>query len=157
MDGFSDYNQLGVAIEYQFKMAFATKWGIYAYKVMPFGLTNAPATFQRLMTHAFKEYLRIFLEIYVDDLCVHSLLRNEHIEHLEKVFEKCRRTYRICLNPEKCVFMVRQGRILGHIVFENGISTDLDKVKIIVELPRPLNAKQVQSFMGHCGYYRRFI
>ena len=139
-------------MEDQYKTAFATEWGIYAYRVMPFGLTNAPATFQRLMTHAFKEYLRLFLEIDMDDLWVHSLLRIEHIDHLRKVFEKCR-TYRICLNPEKCVFMVRQGRILGHIVSQNGISTDLDKVKIIAELPRPINAKQVQSFIRHCGYY----
>ena len=123
---------------------------------MPFGLTNAPTTFQRLMSHAFKDYLRIFLEVYMDDLCVHSILREDHIDHLRKVFEKCR-TYRICLNPEKCVFMVRQGKILGHIVSANGISTDVDKIKIIAELPRPTIIKQVQSFMGHCGYYRKFI
>ena len=123
---------------------------------MPFGLTNAPATFQRLMSHAFKEYLRVFLEIFMDDLCVHSLSRADHIEHLRLVFEKCR-VYRICLNPDKCKFMVRQGKILGHIVSANGISTDEEKIKVIVELPRPIHAKGVQIFMGHCGYYRRFI
>ena len=117
-------------------MVFSTKWGIFAYKVMPFGLTNAPATFQRLMNHAFKDYLREFLEVYMDDLCVYSSMRDMHIDHLIKVFEKCK-TYRICLNPEKCVFMTRQGRILGHLVSRNGISTDLDKIKIIVYLPRP--------------------
>ena len=53
--------------------------------------------------------------------------------------------------------MVRQGKILGHIVSKNGISTDFEKIKIIIELPRPKNAKQVQGFMGHCGYYQRFI
>ena len=72
------------------------------------------------------------------------------------VFEKCR-VYQICLNPDKCVFMVCQGKILGHIVSKNGISTDFEKIKIIVELPRPRNPEQVQEFMGHCGYYRRFI
>ena len=65
--------------------------------------------------------------------------------------------YSICLNPEKCKFMVRQGKILGNIVSKNGISTDMDKVKAIVELPRPINAKGVQCFMGHCGYYKQFI
>ena len=156
LEGFFGYNQLFIKEEDQHKTAFATEWGIYAYRVMPFGLTNAPATFQRLMSHAFKEYLRIFLEIFMDDLCVHSLHRHEHIENLRLVFEKCR-VYRICLNPEKCNFMVRQGKILGHIVSENGISTDEEKIRVIVELPRPLNAKGVQVFMGHCGYYRRFI
>ena len=53
--------------------------------------------------------------------------------------------------------MVRQGKILGHIVSRNGISTDLDKIKVIVKLHRPKNPKGVQIFMGHCGYYRQFI
>ena len=73
LDGFSGYNQVSIKEEDQHKTAFATEWGIYAYRVMPFGLTNALATFQRLMTHAFKEYLWIFLEIFMDDLCVHTL------------------------------------------------------------------------------------
>ena len=130
--------------------------GHICLQVMPFGLTNAPATFQWLMSHAFKKYLRDFLEVYMDDLCIHSGKRDEHIDHLWLIFETCT-IYRICLNPKKCVFMVRQGKILGHIVSKNGISTDFEKIKVIVELPRPRNAKQVQGFMGHCGYYGRFI
>ncbi|MCO5551659.1 hypothetical protein L7F22_005163 [Adiantum nelumboides] len=58
LDGFLGYNQLAIKLEDQHKMVFATEWGIFAYRVMPFGLTNAPVTFQRLMSHAFKEYLR---------------------------------------------------------------------------------------------------
>ena len=117
---------------------------------MPFGLTNTPATFQRLMSHAFKEYLCVFLEVF------YSLLRHEHVQHLTKVFDQCR-VYHICLNPDKCKFMVRQGRILGHIVSANGIETNQDKIRVIVERPRPLHYKEFQIFMRHCGYYRRFI
>ena len=108
------------------------------------------------MSHAFKEYLRVFLEVFIDDLCVHSLLRQEHIQHLTKVFDQCH-VYHICLNPDKCKFMVRQGRILGHIVSANGIAIDQEKIKVIVELPQPLHYKGVQIFMEHCSYYRRFI
>ena len=61
LDGFSSYNQVSIDPKDQYKTIFATKWGIFAYRVMPFGLTNALATFQRLMCHAFKEYLRNFL------------------------------------------------------------------------------------------------
>ena len=53
--------------------------------------------------------------------------------------------------------MVKKGRMLGHIVSKNGISTNLDKLNIIVDIPRPTNVKEVQAFMGHYGYYRRFI
>ena len=122
---------------------------------MPFGLTNAPATFQRLMNHAFREFLRQFLEVFLDDLCVHSSWK-EHLECLRKVFMKCR-YYRISLNPHKCQFWVKHGVILGHIVSRNGISTDEGKVKLILELPPPTNFKGVQRFMGHVGYYRQFI
>ena len=72
LDGFFGYNQVSIKQKDQHKTIFATKWGIFAYRVMPFGLTNALATFQRLMTHAFKEYLQMFLEVFMDDLCVHS-------------------------------------------------------------------------------------
>ncbi|MCO5582067.1 hypothetical protein L7F22_035958 [Adiantum nelumboides] len=85
LDGFLGYNQLLIDPKDQHKIAFATEWGIFAYKVMPFGLTNAPATFQRLMSHAFKEYLRNFLEVYMDDVSVCSSIRADPFEHLKKV------------------------------------------------------------------------
>ena len=97
--GFLGYNQMSIAPKDQHKTAFATEWGIFAYRVMPFGLTNAPTTFQRLMSHAFKDYRRDFLEVYMDDLCIHSNKREKHVEHLKLIFEKCR-IYRICLNLE---------------------------------------------------------
>ncbi|MCO5610362.1 hypothetical protein L7F22_064598 [Adiantum nelumboides] len=153
LDGFSRYNQLLIDPKDQHKTAFATEWGIFAYKDMPFGLTNAPATFQSLMSHAFKEYLRNFLEVYMDDLCIHSSIRVDHFEHLKKVIEKCK-LYRICLNLEKCIFMARQGKQLGHIVSKNGIATNMDKIHVIVDLSRPTTFNEVRAFMGHCGYYR---
>ena len=138
---------------------------------MPFGLTNTPTTFQRLMSSAFKEFW-IFLDIFMDDLYVHFVEIEEHNTHLKKVFEKCQ-VYRIYLNPDKCKFMVRQGKILGHIVLRNGISTNEDKIVVIVsrngistnedkivvivELPRLLSAKGVHIFMGHYEYYHRFM
>ncbi|MCO5605372.1 hypothetical protein L7F22_059555 [Adiantum nelumboides] len=80
LDDFSRYNQLLIDPKDQHKTAFAIDWGIFAYKVMPFGLTNALVTFQRLMSHAFKEYLRNFLEVYMDDLCVHSSITADNFE-----------------------------------------------------------------------------
>ena len=81
LDGFSGYNQVSIDPKDQHKTAFATTWGVLAYRKMPFGLTNAPATFQRLMSTAFKEYLRIWLEIFLDDLCIYSRWL-EHLKYL---------------------------------------------------------------------------
>ena len=79
LDGLFEYNQLSIDPRDQHKMAFATDRGMYAYRVTPFGLINAPATFQRLMCHIFKELLKFFLELYIDNLCVHSKKRMEHL------------------------------------------------------------------------------
>ena len=130
LDGFSGHNQISIDPKDQHKTAFASERGTFAYKVMPFGLTNAPATFQRLMCHIFREFPRQFLEVYVDDLCVHSRNRADHFDQLKLIFNKCC-LYCLCLNPDKCVFMVRQGKILGHIVSKNGISTDQDKIQVV--------------------------
>ena len=89
LDGFFGYNQVLIKLEDPHKMGFATKWGIFSYKVMPFGLTNAPTMFQRVMSHAFKYYLSVFLEIFMEDLCVHTFKRQEHIAHLCQVFVLC--------------------------------------------------------------------
>ncbi|MCO5606051.1 hypothetical protein L7F22_060238 [Adiantum nelumboides] len=151
LDGYSGYNQITIALEDQAKTAFKTEFGVFAFRVMAFGLTNAPATFQRLINTAFKEYLRDFCEAFLDDLCIYSSWE-EHLSCLKKVFEKCR-LYCISLNSFKCQFWVKHGVILGHIVSKNGISTD----EGILELPPPHNYKGVQRFMGHVGDYRRFI
>ena len=78
LDGFSGYNQVSIDPKDQHKIAFAMEWGIFAYRIMPFGLTNVLATFQNLMSHAFKEYLRDLLGVYMDDLCIHSKAREQH-------------------------------------------------------------------------------
>ena len=72
LDGFSGYKQLSIAPKDEHKMDFSVERGTFAYKVMPFGLKNSSSTFQRLMCHIFKDFLRSFLEVYVDDLCAHS-------------------------------------------------------------------------------------
>ena len=76
LDGFSRYDQFSINPRDQQKMIYAIDWGTFAYRVVTFGLTNAPATFQRLMCHIFKEFLKKILDMYVDDLCVHSKKNN---------------------------------------------------------------------------------
>ena len=114
LDGFSGYNQVLVKEEDIHKTAFTTPWGTFEYLRMPFGLLNAGATFQRAMDYAFKDIIGKIIEIYQDDLTVFSKERKDHISHLRKVFERCRK-YKISLNPAKSVFGVDEGKLPGHI------------------------------------------
>ena len=155
LDGFSGYNQVQIAKEDQLKTTFTTDWGTFAYKVMPFGLCNAPATFQRVMTQAFQDELRVSMEIFLDDFCSFST-REEHLEKLGRCLDKCAQ-FGISLNSEKCQFGVPSGKLLGHIVSTAGIATDPDKIKIILDLQIPDTVTGVRIFLGHVSYYRRFI
>jgi ribonuclease HI len=156
LDGFSGYNQVLVAEEDREKTTFITPWETYAYARIPFGLKNVGATFQRAMDHAFSGLIGKFMADYQDDLTVHSKTRGDHIHHLRKVFERCR-LYGVSLNPKKCLFVVTQGKLLGHIVCKEGIYIDPERVKAINELNPPTSKKGVQSFFGKINFVRRFV
>ncbi|GAU39398.1 hypothetical protein TSUD_397040 [Trifolium subterraneum] len=145
MDGFSGYNQIKMAVEDREKTAFITPWGTFCYKVMPFGLTNAGATCQRGMTTLFHDMMHKEIEVYVDDMIVKSGTEEEHVEYLLKMFQRLRK-YRLRLNPNKCTFGVRSGKLLGFIVSQKGIKVDPDKVRAIREMPAPQTEKQVRAF-----------
>ncbi|OAE34645.1 hypothetical protein AXG93_3267s1130 [Marchantia polymorpha subsp. ruderalis] len=137
------------------KTAFTTDWGAYAYHKMPFGLCNALATFQRMMTNIFQEQLRKFLEIFIDDFCVFGR-RSEHLGHLRQTFDRCRESS-LPLHPEKCFFFMTSGILLGHRVSSSGIAVETENVKVILELEPPTNLRELRAFLGHVGYYQRFI
>ena len=100
LNGFFGYNQVAVHPADQEKTAFTTPWGTFMYAKMPFGLMNVGATFQRAKDLAFVGLKDKFVLIYLDDLTVYSHSYHDHLQHLRKVFLKCRR-YRISLNPKK--------------------------------------------------------
>ena len=139
MDGFSGYNQIQIKPEDQHKTAFICPWGTFAYRKMPFGLKNAGATFQRAMTLIFHD-LKSIIEVFLDDLAAHSRMRMRHSYHLRLVFERCRH-YAVRLNPHKCIFCVKSGRLLGFIVSKEGIRVGPLKVEAIRQLsPRVIFA-----------------
>ena len=135
MDGFSSYNQIQIKPKDQHETAFICPWGTFTYKKMPFNLKNVGATFQRAMSYAFHDIKHV-IEAYLDDLAARSRKRTDHPSHLRLVFERCR-FYKIRLNPNKCVFAVTSGRLLGFIVSNEGIRVDPFKVEAIVQLPPP--------------------
>ena len=112
--GIVGYNQLKIAEEGCHLMTFVTDWGAFIWIVMPFGLKNAPGSYQRTVNKAFREYIDDFMKLFLDDFSVYSDL-DSHLGKLWKCFVKCRE-YDISLNPEKCMFLVFSGVILGYSI-----------------------------------------
>ena len=88
MDGFSGYNQIKMAPEDMEKTTFVTQWGTFFYKVMPFGLKNVGATSQRAMVALFHDMIQHEIEVYVDDMIARSQTEEEHLDHLQKLFDR---------------------------------------------------------------------
>jgi hypothetical protein len=133
------------------KTTFITPWGTFCYKVMPFGLKNTGATYQRAMVTLFHDMIHKEIEVYVDDMITKSQEEEDHLVHLAKLFARLRK-FKLRLNPDKCTFGVRSGKLLGFIVSQKGIEVDPDKVKAIQNMPAPRTEKEVRGFLGRLNY-----
>ncbi|XP_020202854.1 uncharacterized protein LOC109788523, partial [Cajanus cajan] len=156
LDGFSGYFQIHIAPEDQEKTIFTCPFGTFAYRRMPFGLCNAPGIFQRCMLSIFSDFLENCIEVFMDDFTVNGCSFDACLDSLDRVLNRCIET-NLILNFEKCHFMVEQGIILGHIISSKGIEVDPAKVSVISQLPYPSCVREVRSFLGHAGFYRRFV
>jgi len=150
------YHQVRIREGDEWKTAFKTKHGLYEWLVMPFGLSNAPSTFMRLMTEVLRPYLGKFVVVYFDDILIFSTASEEHLSHLENVFELLRE-HKLYGKLEKCSFMSKEVKFLGYIVSGEGISVDQEKVAAIKSWPKPSTITEVRSFHGLASFYRRFI
>jgi transposase InsO family protein len=156
LDGFSGYNQIQIAPQDQDKTTFTSPWGTFSYKVLPFGLCNAPATFQRAVIGIFSDMVNDCMEIFMDDFTPYGTDFEDALSNLEKVLKRCKQSH-LSLSTEKCHMMMREGVVLGHFISYAGIQVDPAKIQVILDIPTPSTQKEVRSFLGHAGYYRRFI
>nr|GEU43818.1 reverse transcriptase domain-containing protein [Tanacetum cinerariifolium] len=150
------YFQIPINPKDQEKTTFTCPYGTFAYHRMPFGLCNAPDTFQRCMMAIFPDMIEKTIKVFMDDFSVFRNSFQSCLSHLEKMLKRCEDT-NLCLNWEKSHFMVKEGIVLGHKISKEGIEVDKAKVDVITKLPHPTTVKGIQSFLGHAGFYRRFI
>jgi hypothetical protein len=153
----SGYWQVEIAEEDRQKTAFSVgALGFFECNRMAFGLTNAPATFQRLMESCMGDLYLTYCLLYMDNIIVYSRTYEEHLQCLKAVFQRLHEEG-LKLKPSKCRLFQKEIKYLGHIVSEDGVHTDPGKIQAVKAWPVPKTVKQVQSFLGFVGYYRRFV
>lgn len=140
----------------EWKTAFKTPLGHFEYRVMPFGLTNAPGIFQALINDVLRDFLNLFVFVYLDDILVFSRDLQEHNRHVRLVLQRLLEN-KLFVKAEKCQFHMETVSFLGFVVQSGSLKADPDKVKAVAEWPRPANRKQLQRFLGFANFYRKFI
>lgn len=150
------FHQILVKPEDRAKTAFSTNTGHYEFVRMPFGLKNAPATFQRMINHVLKDYINKICIVYLDDILIFSTSLQEHIDSMGKIFDRLKE-YNLKIQPDKCSFLQKDTEYLGHILTKDGIKPNPQKVEKIKNIKIPETQKQIKSFLGITGYYRKFI
>ena len=152
----SGYHQVAMHPSSKEKTAFISHAGLYEFNVMSFGLTNAPPNFQRLMSRLLHGLEWKICLIYIDDIIVFSKTFEEHLSRLSLVFDRLREAS-LKLKPKKCFFARSSVNFLGFLVSSSGVSPDPEKLESVRSFPTPTSVKGVQSFLGLCNYYRRFV
>lgn len=152
----SGYYQIEVEEADKPKTAFVCPLGFWEFNRMPQGITNAPSTFQRLMERCMGDINLKEVLVFLDDLIVFSETLEQHETRLLNVLNRLKE-YGLKLSIEKCKFFQTSVRYLGHIVSQNGVETDPQKIEALKTWPSPSNLKELRSFLGFAGYYRRFI
>jgi hypothetical protein len=136
LDCFSGYHQIYMKEEDNEKTSFITPFGTYCFVRMPKGLKNTGSTFSRLTKSILKSQMGRNIFTYVDDIVIASNNKEDHLFNLAETFANMRKA-RLCLNLEKCIFRVRQGKILGYLVLHRGIEANPSKIQAIMEMAPP--------------------
>ena len=154
IDLLKGYHQIPVHPDDVAKTAVITPFGLFVFPRCPFGLKNAGQDFQRMMDAIFGDIPFVF--VYIDDLLVASTSKEEHLQHLELVFDLLRENG-LVVNRPKCILGVSSLEFLGYTVDSNGIAPLDERVDAIRQTSPPTTVKELQRFLGMINYYRRFI
>lgn len=148
------YWQLPLSEESKDKTSFQTPKGLFRFTRMPFGLVTAPASFSRLMRKLLKDMDNI--DNFIDDIIIFAVTFEQHLQVLHELLVRLRKA-NLTARPSKCSIGYTSLECLGHVIGENKLKPHPDKVKSMIDAPRPVTKKQVRSFLGLLGFYRKFI
>jgi ferredoxin len=156
LDCFSGYHQVWIRREDETKTGFTTPFGIFCFVRMPEGLRNVGPTFNRMMKLILGSRLGRNASAYVDDIVIMSEKEKDHIADLTETFDNMRQNG-LKLNPEKCIFCIRKGQLLGCMVSKRGIQENPQKIEALRMIQPPSNRKEVQRLTGRIASLNRFI
>nr|GEX89067.1 putative reverse transcriptase domain-containing protein [Tanacetum cinerariifolium] len=154
--GDRSYHQLRVRDEDIPKTAFRTRCGHYEFQVMPFGLTNAPAVFTDLMNRVCKPYLDKFVIVFIDDILIYSLNKEEHANHLRIILELLRKE-KLYAKFSKCDLWISIVQFLGHLIDSQGLHVDPAKIEAVKNWASLTTPIEIRQFLGLASYYQIFI
>src|SRR6202453_345676 len=156
LDALAGFTQLEVDLKEREKLAFRTHRGLWQFVRMPFGYKNGPSIFQRIMQNVLAPFLWIFALVYIGDIVIFSLTFEDHISHLDQVFQAIEESG-VTLAVTKCHFGYQSLLLLGQKVSWLGLSTHKEKVDAVLELEEPRNCHNLQVFLGMMVYFSMYI
>src|SRR5260221_2049669 len=141
----------------EWKAAFRNNQGLFEPTIMFFGLCNSPTTFQTMMNDILRDFIHNGEAIcYMDDILIYSHTLSDHRWIICQVLTTLRKQ-RLFLKPEKCKFEQKEVEYLGLVISKDHVAMDPTKVCGGMELPTPMQVKEVQSFLGFVNFYWKFI
>ena len=152
----SGYFQIDLDKESRKFTAFCTPHHSLQFTRVPQGLCISGQRFQRIMNKLFDGFLNRFVVVYLDDILIYSTNFDDHLSHVVAVLERLREA-NLRLKASKCQFAAPQVKFLGHLITDEGIKADPRICNLVRDCPQPRTVKNVQSFIGLSGFYRKFI
>ena len=156
IDLLSGFHQIRIHHEDIEKNAFNAQFGAFEWVVMPFGLCNARATFQRVVHDVLRDYLGIFVWVYIHDILISSKDVEEHQRHLDLVHELLQR-HQLFSCIDKSTFFQPGVPICGYIIDKDGVHMDPKNIKVLQGWPVRTTFHEVRQFIGLCGFYKQFV
>ena len=150
------FNKLRMDSDSENFTTFIISLSLYKYKILLFELTNGSANYQHYMNDVLWNYINDFVQCYLDDILIYSKTRKAHVKHVKMVLERLREAG-LQVDIIKSEFFVKETTFLGVIVSTDGIRMDFKKIQVVVDWMTSTNLKEVQTFLGFCNFYRRFI